>query len=320
MEHNDERDANDQREHDADAGVGTSADDAATHDLDLDDFAHLDEPDPTDESLKTDDEGVLTSDEPAAAAAEEVPPFHEHPRWQEMLAERDELKGQVQQQGGTLEEQARRIDEYDRHLRMMDTLSRQQPMQQAMPEQIATDPFDEILAMPEEEIIDEFQKGPRQFLESFGQSITQKALASAESVAYARAQDDAITKGIDQFADENPDFMDMVIAGDIARYIDRNPIHNAISAYHTLKSQGSDEEYDSEMAKYEEQVREDEREKTLASVRAKQGAQVLDGSAGAGGPNAAANTAIDPDLQDTAKHGGKRHVLAQRLKAFRERF
>lgn len=319
MEHNDERDANDQREHDADAGVGTSADDAATHDLDLDDFHDLDK-DPTDESLKTDDEGVLTTDEPDAAA-EEVPPFHEHPRWQEMLAERDELKGQIQEQGGTLEEQARRIDEYDRHLRMMDTLSRQQPMQQATPEQPATpDPFDEILAMPEEQIIDEFQKSPRQFLQSFGENITQKALANAESVAYARAQDDAITKGIDQFADENPDFMDMVIAGDIARFIDRNPIHNAISAYHHLSQQREPEIGDDEIQQYENSIREDERTKTLASVRAKQGAQVLDGSSGAGGPNVGANTAIDPDLQDTQKHGGKRHVLTQRLKAFRERF
>lgn len=319
MEHNDERDANDQREHDADAGVGTSADDAATHDLDLDDFAHLDEADPTDESLKTDDEGVLTSDEPDAAK-EEVPPFHEHPRWQEMLSEREDLKKQVEEQGGTLEDQARRIDEYDRHLRMMDTLSRHQPQPQATPESLPPDPFDEILARPEEEIIDEFQKSPRQFLESFGQSITQKALTNAESIAYQRAHDDAITKGIDQFADDNPGFMDMVLAGDIARFIDRNPVHNAISAYHTLASQRSAEEDDSAIEEYEKQIREDERDKTLASIRAKQGAQVLDGSASTGGPNAGANTAVDPELQDTEKHGGKRHVLTQRLKAFRERF
>lgn len=317
MEHNDERDAKDQREHDADAGVGTSADDAATHDLDLDDFHDLDK-DPTGESLKTDDEGVLTTDEPDGAK-DEVPPFHEHPRWQEMLTERDDLKKQVEEQGGTLEDQAKRIDEYDRHLRMMDTLSRHQPQPQASPEPPATDPFDEILSMPEEKIIDEFQKSPRQFLESFGQSITQKALVNAESVAYARAQDDAITKGIDQFADENPDFMDMVIAGDIARFIDRNPIHNAISAYNHLKSEAYAQD-DSAIEEYEKQIREDERDKTLASIRAKQGAQVLDGSTGATGPNAGANTAIDPDLQDTQKHGGKRHVLTQRLKAIRERF
>lgn len=316
MEHNDERDAKDQREDDADAGVGPSIDEAGTHDLDLDDFAHLDEADPTDESLKTDDEGVLTTDEPDAA--KDVPPFHEHPRWKEMMQERDDLKLQLEEQGGTLEDQARRIDEYDRHLRMMDTLSRHQPQQQATPEPPATDPFDEILSRPEEEIIDEFQKSPRQFLESFGDSITQKALANAESIAYARAQDDAITKGIDQFADENPDFMDMVIAGDIARFIDRNPMHNAISAYHTLRSE-ADAQDDSAIEEYEKQIREDERDKTLASIRAKQGAQVLDGSTSTG-PNAGADTAIDPDLQDTAKHGGKRAVLTQRLKAFRERF
>lgn len=320
MEHNDELDAKNQREHDADAGVGSSIDEAGTHDLDLDDFPHLDEDPTSDDSLKTDDEGELTTDEPKPVDEGDLPPFHEHPRWQQMLQERDQLQQQLEESNLTLEEQGRRLDEYDRHLRMMDTLQRMQPQVAAQPEpELQPDPFDEILAMPEEDIIEEFQKSPRQFLQQFGESIEHKAMRQAESVAFSRAQEDAVNRGIDQFAEDNPDFMDMVMSGDIARFIERNPIHNAISAYHTLKLQGEPEVTDAEIEAYENQIREDERQRTLESVRAKQGATVLDGGTDAG-PDARTQTHMAPDLQDTEKHGGKVSVIAQRLKALRERF
>ncbi len=319
MEHNDELDAKDPREHDADAGVGTSTDDAGTHDLDLDDFDHLHDDAPADEPLKTDDEGEPTPDE-KEPVDDEQPPFHEHPRWQQMLKERDDLERQLHETNLTLEEQGRRIDEYDRHLRMMDQLTRMQPQAQPVVEESPQpDPFDEILSMPEEDIIEEFQKSPRQFLTNFGDSIHNKAMQAAETVAFQRTQEDAVNKGIDQFAEDNPDFMDMVSSGQIARFIEKNPIHNAISAYHTLKITQEPEVTDEEIEAYENQIREDERQKTLESIRAKQGAQVLDGSAGAG-PDARVTTAVDPDLADTAKHGGKVSVIAQRLKALRERF
>jgi hypothetical protein len=317
MEHNDELDAKDQREHDADAGVGTSADDAGTHDLDLDDFGHLREDEPTDESLKTDDEGELITDEPDAADdGEKEPPFHEHPRWQEMIAERDGLKAQLEQKDGTLDDQARRINEYDMHLRMMDQYSRVAP-QEAQREAVP-DPFDEILSMDEEQIIDEFQKSPREFLQNFGEKIKTDALQSFEGLAYQRAQEDAVTQGLDHFAEENPDFMDMVYSGEIAQYIEYNPVHNAISAYHTLKAIGSSENSEAERETLEQQIREDERQKTLESVRVKQGAQVLDGSS-ATGPSGEARTALGPDIEDTEAHGGKRRVITERLKAMRER-
>lgn len=317
MEHNDERDANDQREHDADAGVGTSADDAGTHDLDLDDFDHLEEKDPTDESLKTDDEGELIVEEPDAAD-EKDPPFHEHPRWKQMISERDTLKKQVEEKDGTLEDQARWIEEYDRNLRMMDAFTRGQTQPQEPPAQPEPDPFDAILAMSEEQIIGEFEKAPKEFLQNFGDKIKSEALQTFEGLAYQRAQEDAVTQGLDHFAEENPDFMDMVMSGEIAQYIDRNPIHNAISAFHTLQAVGSSEQNESAREKLETEIREDERQKTLEQVRVKQGAQVLDGSA-ATGPSGEARTALEPDLEDTAKHGGKVSVIASRLKAMRER-
>ena len=320
MEHNDELDAKDQREDDADAGVGPSADEAGTHDLDLDDYDHLEEDSP-DAALKadeeTDDEGELTTDEPDADEEEEVPPFHEHPRWQQMLTERDELKEQLEESTGTVEEQGKRIEQYDRHLQAMAAFQ-QQPQAQPDPG-LERLPFDEVLSMSDTEIYDEFRNDPKGFLSAFGERTRTEALQDFRKEAAYQAQESAVAQGLESFAEENPDFMNMVESGEIAMFIERNPIHNAISAYHSLQSSSSQNEDQSAKDDLEKQIREDERKKTLASIQAKQGAVVLDGSSGTG-PQAGASTAIDPALQDTAKHGGKRSVLTERLKRLRERF
>lgn len=322
MEHNDELDAKNQREGDADAGVGPSIDDQGTHDLDLDDYDHLQqEDDSADEPLKTaeedaeDEEGDLTSDEPDADD-EEQPPFHEHPRWQEMLSERDELKQQLEEQGGTIDEQAKVLQQYDRYLQAATAF--QQPAQRQPDPGVEKLPFDEVLSMTDTEIYDEFRNDPKGFLHEFGARTKAEALTEFRREAAYQAQESAMAQGLESFAEENPDFMDLVESGEIAYFIERNPIHNAISAYHTLKSSSSQDQDQSAKEAVEKQIREDERKKTLASIQAKQGATVLDGSA-ATGPEAGASTAIDPELQDTTAHGGKRSVLTERLKRLRER-
>lgn len=324
MEHNDELDAKSQREEDADAGVGPSIDDQGTHDLDLDDYDHLsEEEDSADEPLKTeeeavDEEGDLTSDEPDADDEEELPPFHEHPRWQELLAERDELKGQLEERDGKIEDLDKRMEQYDRYLQAA-TAFQPQAQPQAQPDPgLESLPFDEVLSMSDQEIYDEFRNDPKGFLENFGARTKAEALQEFRKEAAYQAQESAVAQGLEAFAEENPDFMDMVETGEIAMFIERNPIHNAISAYHSLKSSSSQDTDQSAKEEMEKQIRQDERKKVLADIRAKQGATVLDGGSGTG-PQAGASSAIPPELQDTQKHGGKRSVLTERLKRLRER-
>jgi hypothetical protein len=97
-----------------------------------------------------------------------------------------------------------------------------------------------------------------------------------------------------------------------------NPFHNAISAYHEIRSQDAAATADGDKERLEKEIRDDERKKTLASIRAKGGAEVLDGSASAT-PASGAGTAVEPELQETKKHGGKRNVITSRLKRLRER-
>lgn len=320
MEHNDELDAKSQREDDADAGVGPSIDDQGTHDLDLDDYDHLDE-DSADEPLKTEEEdeeaeGELISDEPDADD-EEQPPFHEHPRWQQMLKERDELKEQLEGKDELLADQDKRMDQYDRYLQAVAAF--QQPTQPQPDPAAESLPFDEVLAMSDTEIYDEFRNDPKGFLSAFGARTREEALQEFRKEAAYQAQEAAVAQGLESFAEDNPDFMDMVESGEIAMFIERHPIHNAISAYHSLKSLSSQDTDQTDREALEQQIREDERKKVLADIQAKQGATVLDGSSGTG-PQAGASTAIEPELQDTSAHGGKRSVLTERLKRLRERF
>ena len=320
MEHNDELDAKSQREDDADAGVGPSIDDQGTHDLDLDDYDHLtEEEDSADGPLKAeeeaeDEEGDLTSDEPDADD-EEDPPFHEHPRWQQLLAERDELKGQLDEKDEVIADRDGRIQQYDRYLQAATAF--QQPAQAQPDPGLESLPFDEVLSMSDTEIYDEFRNDPKGFLQAFGDKTRYDALQEFRKEAAYQAQESAVAQGLESFAEENPDFMDLVESGQIAMFIERNPIHNAISAYHSIKSSSSQEDQ-SARDEVEKQIREDERKKVLAGIQAKQGATVLDGSSGTG-PQAGASTAIDPELQDTGKHGGKRSVLTERLKRLRDR-
>jgi hypothetical protein len=308
---------NDAKEHDHDAGV-TSVPEEDTHQLDIDDY-QPDDLEPSDDSLKTEDteaEGELIDVEPKA---EDQPPFHEHPRWQEMLKERDGLQEQVT----TLTEgQQTRLDALEQRLNQQQQYYegelarwRVPPEQTREPEK---DPFSDIMTKPESEIVEQFQEDPRGFLTTFGESITRQVMSQVETRNQELDQDRALQSGLQSFAATNEDFMPMVESGRVAQFIQMNPFHNAISAYHELKAHDASATADSDKEALEKTIRDDERKKTLASIRAKQGAEVLDGSHSAT-PASGAGTAVEPELQETTKHGGKRNVITSRLKRLRAR-
>lgn len=306
---------NDAKEHDHDAGV-SSVPDEDTHQLDIDDY-QPDDLEPSDDSLKAEDaEGELIDVEPKA---EDQPPFHEHPRWQEMLKERDGLQEQLT----TLTEgQQTRLDSLEQRLNQQQQYYegelarwRVPPEQKREP---VRDPFADIMTKPESEIVEQFQEDPRGFLTTFGESITRQVMGQVETRNQELDQDRALQTGLQQFATTNEDFMPMVESGRVAQFIQMNPYHNAISAYHELKGHDAAATADSDKERLEKEIRDDERKKTLASIRAKQGAEVLDGSHSAT-PASGAGTAVEPELQETGKHGGKRNVITSRLQRLRAR-
>lgn len=310
---------NDAKEHDHDAGV-SSVPEEDTHQLDIDDY-QPDDIDPSDDSLKTEDpeaEGELIDVEPKA---EDQPDFHEHPRWQALLKERDELQGKLStfetQQDTRMNTLEQRLNDQQRFYENELARWRVPPSEQTREE--AKDPFDDIMAKPESEIVEQFQDDPRGFLTGFGQSITRQVMSQVDQKSLEADQDRAVQHGLERFAETNEEFMPMVESGRIAQFIQMNPFHNAISAFHEIRTQDAAATADDDKARLEKEIRDDERTKTLASIRAKQGAEVLDGSASAT-PASGAGTAVEPELQDTGKHGGKRNVITSRLKRLRARF
>ncbi len=310
---------NDAKEHDHDAGV-SSVPEEDTHQLDTDDY-QPDDLTPSDGSLKAEEdaeaEGELIDVEPKA---DDQPPFHEHPRWQALLAERDDLQGKVTtfetQQDTRLNTLEQRLNDQQRFYESELSRWRVPPSEQSR--EPVKDPFDDIMAKPESEIVEQFQEDPRGFLTGFGQSITNQVMTQVDQKSQEADQDRAVQQGLERFAAEKEDFMPMVESGRVASFIQMNPFHNAISAYHELKSQDAAATADGDKERLEKEIRDDERKKTLAAIRAKQGAEVLDGSSSAT-PTSGPGTAVEPELQDTGKHGGKRNVITSRLQRLRAR-
>lgn len=306
----------DAKEHDADAGV-SSLPEEDTHQLDHDDYSHEDLY-PSDDSLKTEDQEAEGEHIEVEPEAEDQPPFHEHPRWQELLAERDDLQSKIESLEGDVEGYKTLEDRINQRFQLYE---RELDRYRFQPEQIVPqeepDPFSQILEQPESEIIEQFQEDPKGFLSGFGESIENRIMRSVDERNIVAETDRALQYGLEHFAEQHEDFMPLVESGEIAHYIQMNPIHNAISAYWAIREAGDQTSLDHDREALEQQIREDERKKTLASIQAKQGAEVLDGSSSV--TPVGSGSSVEPELQDTAKHGGKRSVIAARLKRFRER-
>jgi hypothetical protein len=307
----------DAKEHDHDAGV-SSLPEEDTHQLDFDDY-EAEDLYPSDDSLKaeedTDSEGELLEIEPEA---EDQPPFHEHPRWQKLLAERDDLQGKLETLEGDVEGYRTLEDRINQRFQLYEReLDRYRFMPEHTVPQEQPDPFATIMDKEDSEIVEQFQEDPKGFLTGFGESIQSQVMRSVDERNIVAETDKALQYGLEHFAEQHEDFMPLVESGEVAHFIQMNPIHNAISAYWAIRESRDQGGSDHEREALEQQIREDERNKTLASIRAKQGAEVLDGSSSV--TPVGSGSAVEPELQDTARHGGKRSVIASRLKRFRER-
>ena len=107
----------------------------------------------------------------------------------------------------------------------------------------------------------------------------------------------------DSYREKNPDFDKMWKSGEIPKFMQANPGHNAISAHQMLTM-------DARIKEAAEKAAKETEAKVLADVKAKRSAQVL-----GGGPAVTGGGAKDVDaaLQDTKQHGGKAAVLARKI-------
>ena len=248
---------------------------------------------PSKETLKQEDEDAgkgkdKTTPEPKKDATSEGDEtrFDKHPRWQEMLREREEAKKAVEQ-----ERIARAKLEGE-----LEALKRQTQVEKPP---VKAD-YKDITALTAEEIAEWQATDPKGFAANMYAQVKSEALMKMQEDFRAEREAEnkkvSIERTYKEFEDKHKDFKPMWDSGEIVRFIEANPGHNPISAYHAMT-------YENRMQKAIEEARakaiKETEEKVNKNWQAKRTARVL--GAGPSGPGADTE---DKELKDVKSQGG----------------
>jgi hypothetical protein len=162
-------------------------------------------------------------------------------------------------------------------------------------------PFKDISKMKPEELLDWQSENPHDYYKNVLAQAKHEISAEFSQGFEQKQKEDAIVATYEGFAKQHPDFDEMWDAGDLQKFMQANPGHNAISAYWAMTAEAKVNEAAEKAAKEAES-------KFLKNQRAKKAADVLPQ-----GPSAPGAIQGDEALKDTKKFGGSTAVLAQRL-------
>lgn len=308
-------DGEDNLMHDADAGIGSSADELETHNPDIDDYDEvidlLDDddddagggPENTDDSdsgSSGDDGGEEGGDDDSDSKTVPYERFKEvndkMRDYEKQLQEKDSAYSRLE---GRMEAMERMVVGKDRD----EETTEKKPL-----------PLDDVLGAEDQQaILDAFQENPAKFLSDFESRITQ---ANAERAAQERADQEYYSQlhnALDEFGKAHEDFHTNI--DKLVGIVEGNPHHNVVSAYYenimipALKSELEEKgkDIDAQLAKAKGEGYKEGRKKTIEEIRAKGGARVLDGSTSTGGER------VNPEVQELRDVGGDRDKLRDHL-------
>lgn len=165
------------------------------------------EPAKTDTSEKTEQKTESTN--------QETKGFADHPRFQELIREKNELK-----------ERLAKIE------------AQNQPKEQQRKSKYN---FKNIMQMEDEEIVGQITETPKAFLANLAQQIAHEIRTDFEAEAAAQSEQAKVQttqqKALDNmrsFFEDKEDGIAMLKDGTIKAFLDNNPGHNPISAYHAI--------------------------------------------------------------------------------------
>ena len=228
-------------------------------------------------------------EEPKQEPKEE--PFHKHPRFQALINANRELREQSAALMAKLEEAKK-------------------------PEPPPRKGVNDLLNLKDDELFEQLQENPRTFLQQFAEGIqgsTQRQMMEQ----FERFQNDQQSKSLEQvaeqnyqsFGEKNEGFWEMWDSGEIKAFMDKNPAHNAMSAFYELTLENQlQAKIDAEVAAAVEKTKK-EMEKNL---KAKKSVTYVPATGRTSTPQP-----TDPGLQNAKQRGGVVKVLAERLAARR---
>jgi len=300
-----------------DAGAGESSV-PEHHSEDLVETVDLQSPDASPEgALKPEETGADGKADEAAKAGEKIKPeekdkdtgrFDQNPRFKELETQRD-----------TNFERAVKAESKAEALEVRIAALEKGPG--TTKETPATD-YKDISQMSNEDLLDWQESDPKgyaanilqqakaQLREELGSSgfTPDKLKEAVQEVIDGQSRENRINQTYSKFAEAHPDFNGLWDSGKLKTFMDTNPGHNAISAYHEISGEASVQ------TRIDEAVKK-ATDKTIAEFRAKRGAAVL----GDGPSGSATVNEISPELKDPKKFGGATNVLTRRLQSFRQR-
>lgn len=235
------------------------------------------------------DAGKKAAEEKAAADAEaarkaEEDRFDKHPRFQELIKTQAELRERLAKAEGALEASRR----------------------PAEPEKQTPLPYKDITQMQDDELRDWQNEDPKGYAANLYAQARHELMQEIKGQTQADMQQKGVRKTFDEYAAKNSDFMPMWESGQIPKFMEQNPGHNAISAHIILK-QGTaladlDKRIKEEVAKAEKAAE----ERAIKNFQAKKRAAVLPGGA-------TLPAGEDDELKDTKSRGGLVSALTERL-------
>jgi len=229
-----------------------------------------------------DDTGADTSDGAEQNTPDDPKPerYDQIPRFQELIAERNALKEQ---------------------------LAKAQQPQQDTP---TTPTFQNILEMEDEAIVDEFSNNPKKFVQNLAQQMfyefnEQLTAQQQQQVQQHQqvSQRQQMEQSLREFFGSRKDGQEMLKTGEIQRFIQEHPGHNAFSAYHELTREKA-------IKAEVEKAKKEERERVQKELKAKGHAR----SHAAGPTGNALSNRRAPELKNPDKFGGRNNVLLERMR------
>jgi hypothetical protein len=245
----------------------------------------------SEETLKTDEgeEGEVKAGEGPGPDGEGKPePYHKDPAWQRIIKEREEAR----------EEAAKIKAEVQSVKAEMEALK----TVRTPPQTEEKLPYIDITTMEVEKLQEWQMEDPKGYAANLYAQMRYELRKEEEQRVGKERFKSSIASTFEDYKSKNADFDPMWQKGEIQRFMQEHPGHNAISAHQMLTMETRIKEATDKAAKEAEA-------KAIANQKAKRSAQVLGGApAVAGG-----DKGIDEAFKDTKSHGGKASVLAKRI-------
>ncbi len=245
------------------------------------------------DAVKTETEKETGKEVPATETeAVEGDRFDKHPRFQELIQSNREYRERIAKLEGTLE-----------------TMKEFAPKAEKKNE---APTFVDITTKTDDELREWMQEDPKGYNANLYAQIRHELMQEYQQARTQESARTSVQKTFDGYAEKNPDFLPMWKSGEIKRFMDENPGHNAISAHILLTAEKRKGESEKQMQERIAKAVKEAEEKVTKNFQAKKSATVLSGA-----PSAAPASGEDAELKDTKSRGGLVTTLTERLQRMR---